>query len=94
MKDPGINRFEMTADVVEAIKDLNPDVKAKIEGVFQAYNDSEIINSTLSDLNEYFNKFENVCRKYWIYQELVKKLRLICEENGIDIEESNHNIKI
>ena len=87
--------FEMPADVAEAIKDLQPNVKSKIEEVFQAYNDSEVISSTLSDLNEYFNKFENVSHKYWIYEDLVKKLRSICEKNDIDIEESySHNIKI
>ena len=91
-------KSEMPADVAAAIKDLNPDIKAKIEEVFKAYNDSERIKSSINELEKFFNTFENVCGKYYDLDSLTKKLKSICDENNITIEKSynlnRHNIKI
>ena len=92
------NGFEMPADVANAIKSLNPDVKAKIEEVFQAYNDSEQIKLSISRLETFFNTYRNVRGKYFVVNELNKKLDSICNENHITIEKSNeysvYNIKL
>ena len=92
------NGFEMPADVANAIKSLNPDVKAKIEEIFQAYNDSEQIKLSISRLETFFNTYRNVRGKYLVVNELNKKLDSICNENHITIEKSNeysvYNIKL
>ena len=92
------NGFEMPADVANAIKSLNPDVKAKIEEIFQAYNDSEQIKLSISRLETFFNTYRNVRGKYLVVNELNKKLDSICNENHITIEKSKeysvYNIKL
>ena len=86
MWDPEKNQSEMPADIADAIKDLQPDVKARIEEVFKAYNDSERINSALKDLNDFFNVFENICKKYMEINALKRKLTAICKDNDLSID--------
>ena len=98
--DPEKNNYEIPADVADAIKDLQPSVRAKIEEVFKAYDAFEDIDSLIYKL-ECFLRDKKICGekcflrdkkicgengKYYIY-DLTSKIRSIWEENNIYISE-------
>ncbi len=80
------NNYEMPTDVADAIKDLQPSVKAKIEWVFKAYDALDGINSSINKLDRFIYR-ENIRDKYVRAVTLVSKIRSICMMNDIYVSE-------
>ena len=85
------SNYEMPTDVANAIKDLQPSIKAKIEEVFKAYDAFEDLDSSINKLDHFFNGrdydiyISNIRTKYRRLHDLTSKLLSICKENGIGI---------
>ncbi len=90
--DPEKNNYEMPTDVADAIKDLQPSVRAKIEEVFKAYDAFEDLDSSIYKLECFLRdkKISGENGKYYKLYDLICKIRSIWKENNIGIEHKSH----